>query len=107
MSTQRAYVSGNVRGFLYEFKKVGDQIPAHTHENAAAKGGHHNVIVLRGAVCVVLPYHTITVRVGDDPLDFDGLLEHTIVALMPGTKILNLYRDRVPDDFDPNYSGTF
>ncbi len=74
-------------GCHYEFEECGDAIPMHQHigENAELQ---HNVSVLKGSVRV----NERVVKKGE-VYDFDSSEWHEIVALEPGTHILNVYTE--------------
>ncbi len=81
------YISGSLRGTIYEFTKDDMHIHWHSHE----ENQFHNVIVLKGAVLIEMhEKSSVYLFAGDHPLDFDGRIKHKISAVCAGTTILNL-----------------
>lgn len=88
------YLSGKVFGIKYIFDLAGDGLPYHTHEADTV----HNVLVMRGMVKVVFDGETIYLREGD-VYDFDGSLNHGIIAMEPDSCILNLFLNGQPEEY--------
>lgn len=103
MNTQRAYHSGDIYGFYYEFQGIGSKLPMHSHSHNKT---HHNVIVLHGHVKVYGPDFDRLLLPGD-VFDFDGDKLHTIMAVSVSARILNIYLHGKPNDWVDGYVGSF
>lgn len=106
MTQFQHYLSGKVFGIKYIFDLVGDGLPYHIHKSDTA----HNVVMMRGSVKVVFDHHTVYLREGD-VFDFDGSLNHGIIAMEPDSCILNLFLNGQPEEYkllpESELSGEF
>lgn len=97
---QRWYEFGNTFGMRYLFEGRGDGLAMHRHP----QGQEHNVIVLRGAIQVTGKNEAGQLSPGirvDAPAIIDILPEwHEIVALEPGTELLNIYKSGKPPEYE-------
>lgn len=82
----RTYCNGKLWGIAYLFEHAGDALPRHRHDEE----DRHNVIILAGSIEV----EGTRAATGDI---IDELPEwHSIVALEPNTRLLNLYINGLP-----------
>lgn len=87
----------------YVFEKAGDGLPKHSHEADTA----HNVVVLFGSVSVNVEGEASKIVSQGHVCDFDWSKPHYIVALEPGTLILNLLLSGMPEAYkDPDVELT-
>lgn len=95
MIQQRWYEFGNTFGMRYLFEERGDGLAMHRHDPS----DEHNVIVLKGSIHVSSRgWDGIEVSA---PMIINVLPEwHEIVALEPGTELLNIYKNGKPASFD-------
>ena len=83
---------GKLRGTLYTFPAVGDELPLHDHDAATA----HITVITRGAFDISGPGWTKT-RGPGPVLLFDPGNPHRFVAKEAGSAVLNIMTDPAPD----------
>lgn len=95
------YESGSLYGIRYEFR-TGEKLWPHVHTGELAEQAH-NIIVLRGRICLRFPEHVIEMEAGA-MIDFDNSLEHSIEALEPSVT-LHLMLHGKPPSFEAYACG--
>lgn len=83
------YQNNNLFGLKYLFRKRGDGIPMHSHEDDQK----HNIVVLRGSVAVYGPSKSYPAFLhAGDVFDIpDEMHPHEVVALEDNTLTLGLF----------------
>lgn len=74
---------------IYDMEAAGDGLPMHTH-----RGDSHITVVARGSVKVVTDKWEKVLKPGDI-MDFKDFQPHSITALEPDTRILNIMKQYV------------
>jgi quercetin dioxygenase-like cupin family protein len=97
MVRQSWFEYGNTFGMRYLFEKRGDGLSMHKHP----PDQDHNVIVLRGAIQVTGRNDNSGPTKAAAPAIIEILPKwHELVALEPGTELLNLYRHGKPAGYE-------
>jgi quercetin dioxygenase-like cupin family protein len=81
---------GQLRGTVFDFEKIGDILPLHTHDDANV----HITIVARGRVKAYSHDWEMTLEAGA-VVDFLPNQPHEFMALEDGTRIVNLIKNPV------------
>jgi mannose-6-phosphate isomerase-like protein (cupin superfamily) len=84
-----AYRDGNLHGFLYTFTDTSEGLNPHVHPPE----DEHNLIVLEGRV--ELRYQDRSYELGPGVHKVQGSERHRIWPLEAGTRILNLYTNKI------------
>lgn len=92
MITYSHYRSGKIFGMRYVFES-GNALPVHAHKPEEL----HNVIVLKGRCRFSSVEQSRTLEAGE-VFDFDGSIEHLIVALEP-CELLSLFLNGEPENY--------
>jgi len=97
------YKSGIICGPIYTFMQKGSGIRMHAHK---IEQHFHNIVVLKGSVCVYGRDWQKIARAGELFDDFDSTKEHEICALEDNTKIINMFINGLPDRWEDMVAST-
>jgi quercetin dioxygenase-like cupin family protein len=92
---QDFYKSGVICGIVYTLEQ-GSGIPMHAHREEKY---YHNTVVLNGSVLIYGKDWQRLVKAGE-MCDFDSSLPHEIQALEDNTRIINMFVNGVPTEWD-------
>jgi hypothetical protein len=94
MTRFKPYRDGQLFATHYLFDMIGDGVPKHSHDETTA----HNIVVLAGCVAIHYEDGFKTLKTGDvESISWDK--PHSIVALEPGSKIINFYLNGFPREY--------
>lgn len=84
-------------GIQYTFSEIGEGLPMHIHEPEL----FHDVNVVTGKIAFYTTNgaNLIVVNMGQT-INFDGTVPHEIVALESNTRIINIFLNGMPKDYD-------
>ena len=79
------FVKGSLTGTLYEFTKVGAELPSHQHDASTV----HLTIVLSGSVKSQGDGWEVTLKAGDIVAFKEGQM-HNLIGLEVGSRVINI-----------------
>lgn len=95
MIRQRWFEYGRAFGLYYNFERAGEGLPMHSHVGDRAYG-EHNVILIAGELRIIGRPPQMDCDFAAPSIINDLPTEHELIALEPGTEILNLFKHGKP-----------
>ena len=80
--------AGDLRGVIYDFPKVGDQVPKHVHDES----NNHITIITKGKIKIFSHDWEMTYVPGD-VIDFRPYEPHCIEALEENSQVMNIIKN--------------
>jgi len=89
---------GDLRGVIYDFENIGDQVPKHVHDES----NNHITIITKGRIKIFSHDWEQEYKPGE-AVDFRPYEPHCIEALEPNSQVMNLLKNMQGQINDTTY----
>ena len=87
MLKPKPFTFGKIKGTIYDFEKINDELPSHWH----TEDNYHITIIARGSFTASGLNWSKTLNPGDI-IDFAAYQYHQFIALEPNSRLINVQK---------------